>query len=388
MQQDLSSTIVPITSHRHIPQLDGIRGLAILSVLIWHYGVVILRPSSPAESIGRWFLMTWSGVDLFFVLSGFLIGGILLDNRAAQNYYQVFYLRRACRIFPLYFLWLALFLIIWLCVPIITTKFSWLFTPVLPLWSYAIYLQNIIMTQHGNYGAQWLAVTWSLAVEEQFYLILPIIIRRIAPKYLPYICLACIIFAPMLRVAVFHLFPPENGFSAAYILLPCRVDILFFGVLCAYIVRQPKMFDWLQQYIRFLYIVLGLLGLGAFGLLWSSPRLETFGMTAYGFTWLALLYSCLLLIAVTEQTGLATRILGARSLRKLGIIAYGVYIVHQTINSIWHGLLAHQIPQLETIQDLFITLGALGCTLLVASLSWQFFEKRIVTWGHVIAYRN
>ena len=93
------------------PELDGIRGIAILLVLIWHYPINQIRGEHGSvfhlvqQSLG-W---TWSGVDLFFVLSGFLIGGTLLDNRRASNYFQVFYIRRACRIVPLYFLLLLAF---------------------------------------------------------------------------------------------------------------------------------------------------------------------------------------------------------------------------------------------------------------------------------------
>ena len=92
-------------------ELDGVRGLAILLVLIWHY---VNREVDPNANIVLVYLklaanVTWSGVDLFFVLSGFLIGGILLDHRTCSNYFRVFYIRRVCRIFPLYFVLIFLF---------------------------------------------------------------------------------------------------------------------------------------------------------------------------------------------------------------------------------------------------------------------------------------
>jgi peptidoglycan/LPS O-acetylase OafA/YrhL len=95
-----------------IPELDGIRGLAILLVLVWHYfghfeGV--LQRSWQAYALAT-LRLSWSGVDLFFVLSGFLIGGILYDAKDSKSYYQTFYRRRILRIFPLYFLWIALFI--------------------------------------------------------------------------------------------------------------------------------------------------------------------------------------------------------------------------------------------------------------------------------------
>jgi peptidoglycan/LPS O-acetylase OafA/YrhL len=88
-----------------LPELDGVRGIAILMVLVWHYAVYEFQPEP--GSIGAYALaclrLSWSGVDLFFVLSGFLIGGILIDNQQSNNYFKVFYVRRVCRIFPLYF---------------------------------------------------------------------------------------------------------------------------------------------------------------------------------------------------------------------------------------------------------------------------------------------
>jgi len=99
---------------KRIAQLDGIRGIAILLVLVWHYFSVQVHPDpgSTLSYIVRASSLAWSGVDLFFVLSGFLIAGILLDNRDTSNFFRIFYLRRVSRIFPLYFLLLGLF--IWL----------------------------------------------------------------------------------------------------------------------------------------------------------------------------------------------------------------------------------------------------------------------------------
>ena len=94
-----------------MPELDGLRGIAILLVLIYHYivDILVVEPGSTGAFLLTCVRLSWSGVDLFFVLSGFLIGGILIDNRLSQNYFKAFYVRRICRIFPLYFFWLFLF---------------------------------------------------------------------------------------------------------------------------------------------------------------------------------------------------------------------------------------------------------------------------------------
>jgi peptidoglycan/LPS O-acetylase OafA/YrhL len=116
--------------------------------------------------------LTASGVDLFFVLSGFLIGSILLDNREAANQFKVFYLRRFCRILPIYFVWIALFFVLGKLL-----LNDWLFASRYPAWSYPTFTQNFFMSNIGGFGAGWLAVTWSLAIEEQFYLTAPLLIR-------------------------------------------------------------------------------------------------------------------------------------------------------------------------------------------------------------------
>src|SRR5689334_3132541 len=97
---------LPRQLSERIPELDGIRGLAILLVLAWHYLFLRFAPTAPPSARPVWsvFALTWSGVDLFFVLSGFLIGGILLRCRDSPNYFKTFYIRRACRIVPAYFL--------------------------------------------------------------------------------------------------------------------------------------------------------------------------------------------------------------------------------------------------------------------------------------------
>ena len=168
-----SSAIAAATDRvGRIPELDGLRGLAILSVLFWHYG----HYYAPAPgSIGAWLppllRLAWSGVDLFFVLSGFLIGGILIANRKASNYWRVFYVRRACRIFPLYFVVLAAFV---LATATITPQPSnWLLKQEPPFWNYPLFLQNLAWLARSSFGSDFLGPTWSLAVEEQFYLVLP-----------------------------------------------------------------------------------------------------------------------------------------------------------------------------------------------------------------------
>src|SRR5438309_218918 len=121
---------------KRLTQLDGIRGLAILLILAWHFVAIQIQaePGTLPWYLRRALGLTWSGVDLFFVLSGFLIAGILLDQRNATNFFKVFYFRRVCRIFPLYFLVLLLFILVIAIVDLPSKEFRWLFGDPMPLW--------------------------------------------------------------------------------------------------------------------------------------------------------------------------------------------------------------------------------------------------------------
>jgi peptidoglycan/LPS O-acetylase OafA/YrhL len=201
------------TSTTRIPQLDGLRGIAILLVIFWHYYMNGGGNSSPFYEKKLWerlLSLSWSGVDLFFVLSGFLIGGILMEKQKTSNYFRIFYLRRFCRIFPLYFaLLFSLGGFLYFCWPpdILapqSQKNAYYFLTgdfhKVPWWSYPLFLQNFFLTYHNQFDSTWLSVTWSLAIEEQFYLVLPLLIRFIPPSRLPYVLILLIFVAPVFRL--------------------------------------------------------------------------------------------------------------------------------------------------------------------------------------------
>ena len=154
-----------------------------------------------------------SGVDLFFVLSGYLITGILLANANSPRYFSSFYGRRSFRILPIYGIMLAIYLIgrkLGGSAPI-------LFGGPLPWWSYVIGLQNFWMAIHQNYGATWLAGTWSLAIEEQFYLIFPLVVYFAPRRMLPRLLIALLVLCPLGRMAAYGL---GDGYSY-FVLMRC-----------------------------------------------------------------------------------------------------------------------------------------------------------------------
>lgn len=376
-----------ILPHRY-QQLDGVRGIAILLVVLWHFVAIQLDPSprSPLISIAKYLLgMTWSGVDLFFVLSGFLIGGILLDNRDTPNYFRTFYIRRICRIFPLYFAWFLLFILI-------TTEaanfssaspYNTLFQYPLPIWSYATFMQNFTMASASTMGPEWLDVTWSLAVEEQFYLILPLVIRFVPIQKLPAVLLTVIAGVPILRMI---LIPITQSTYPSFLLMPCRADALLLGVLSAWMLREKHAAQYLRDHVRMLYVIFGILLGGMTFLAIIAPSITGLYATSYGYTWVALFYTCLILIAMTEKEGLVLSLTKTRWLCHLGLLAYGVYMIHQAVNILAHGAILNQSPQMNTGSDLLVTAVALLATILLAGFSWHLYENRFVRMGHSFSY--
>ncbi len=366
---------------RHYPEVDGLRGIAILMVVAFHYTL--------APFFGG------MGVDLFLLLSGFLLGGTLLDKREAPNYFKAFYARRICRIFPLYFLCLLLFLILLLAAPF--TLGWWLYGDAIrflladpiPLWSYFTFTQNLAMVQQDAWGTPWLAHTWTLAVVEQFYLFLPFLIKFFSRERLPYVLVGLILVAPLLRAFLFNFHP--HGDFAFYVLMPCRADSLLLGVLCAYAIRDDRCLNLLRTHTKALYGVLTVLVAGVILMVLSRPPAPTpdqpLFAPSYGYTWLALLYSCVLLIAVTEKQGLVTLVTRIRPLGALAVVAYGVYLLHMPIGMSfrWLSLGQLQVPQ-TWWSTLVIAFGALLITLTLTSISWIFFERRIVRWGRSFKY--
>lgn len=184
---------------------DAIRGVAILLVVAFHW---------------MEFPVGWAGVDLFFTLSGFLIGGVLIDNRASPTYFRTFYGRRVFRILPLY----AVFLL----VASLSVGIG------LPVWHYLVFAQNLDWATTGLIGAGMPSITWSLAVEEQFYCILPLMVRFASGPALLRTCVFLICAAPFARFGLNLWIGP----AAPYVLLPGRMDSLFAGVLAACLVRR------------------------------------------------------------------------------------------------------------------------------------------------------
>ena len=390
-----SPSEAPPSSSR-IPQLDGLRGVAILLVVGTHYlddaqrgafDSLLYRVVSP-------FRLGWTGVDLFFVLSGFLIGGILLDKRAAKNYFSVFYLRRLHRIVPIYFLWITLYVLA------IIFAGAWLASfislgaaPLHPVPYFYLFLQNYRRIPFAPLIWSWLAVAWSLGVEEQFYLLAPPLIRYFSPEKLRRCLLAVLLIAPILRVFVYFHIPGGHYFM--YTWMPCRADSLAFGALAALFWRDGSIARWYAAYRRLFFVALLLLLIPVAILLaplsiflQKSFLPYTLAMGSFGYSWFAVLFTALLLLCLLEPAGLWARFLRLGFFRELGAVSYGLYLIHLGILYLAHAIILHARPRIYDLPGLAVTTLALLLSYTLAKLSWVYFEQPLVRRGHSYRYEN
>ena len=364
-----------------IPELDGIRGTAIGLVLLGHFSMVVVTPGTPLAYALVPLRLYWTGVDLFFVLSGFLIGGILLDARGASNYFRVFYTRRFFRIVPIYtVLLVATVIVVRLSRAGYIGNYRELYTSVLPWPFFALFLQNIGMCIWHDWGTFPLGVTWSLAVEEQFYLTLPLLIRLFSRNMLLRFIAAGVVAAPLLRIWFYH-HDPESFFPW-YTLLPSRMDALLLGVLGAVAVREPRWKNWLIERRKAFQLPMAVLVIGVALLGWKSPSHHDHLMASVGFTWLDLTYLFFLIHAILFTDGWISRALRWKWLRQLGTIAYGAYIFHQ----LFLGLFFGRYPWIRSLWDFGLSMFTLAFTFLFCRLSWLYFERPLIRIGHKAEY--
>jgi len=339
--------------NKHLPQLDGLRGLAILIVFAGH--LLVFRFGLGLSALGP---IPPTGVDLFFVLSGFLITRILLESRTHANYYGSFYIRRALRIWPLYFLVLAfLFGVANHRIPGLTFDEERIHWPV-----FALYVQNLFYKQATDMGPLYLAITWSLAVEEQFYGIWPVVVRKISTRGLTYLLFGTIALGPVARLIV-----PRFGVDP-YINPLCRFDAMAMGGLLAIWAATGKLTR--ASVVRGSVIVFGL-----------AIPLELLchylGLTHYlSKTIVAAVFAAVLALAL--HSGPLARALSNRALRWLGKVSYCVYLVHAMVAAVVVSLWPGNSVGMALFR--MVLIGA--ATLTVAGLSWRLFE------GPILAFKK
>lgn len=351
-------------SPEYIPALDGLRGIAVLLVLAVH--------SEHPVSHKAWLSWGWIGVDLFFVLSGFLITRILLSSRQSQRYFASFYIRRILRIWPVYFSFL-LFVFLGGRTGLVRDQISgsgWA--------SLLTFTQNFYLAFHGwDSILIWLGPTWSLGIEEQFYLLWPWIVKRANDLVLQRICMSVLLVSPFIRAAVSQLVSRDDG---PMLLTFSHFDGICLGGLLAILFSQQSTAAkrWIQ-WIQRLAIPAGV----AFVLVdqWGAQPYYD----ALKFSFLALSFGGLVAFCVDENsiTGARSliRLIALPPLRFVGKISYCLYIVHLAAFAI---AVSHQSQNLllrvpgYSSQGWSVVAAGWLLSFAVATLSWYLFESPIL----------
>jgi peptidoglycan/LPS O-acetylase OafA/YrhL len=367
-----------------LPELDGLRAIAILLVLFSHH-----LASVPIPQVRYVIEMGWVGVDLFFVLSGFLIGGILLDQRPATNYYRVFYLRRFLRIVPLYALLVVPgLMILGFGLQSHFAGHSLANQSADGIWLCAVFLQNV-GSVFGFGVPAYLGPTWSVAVEEQFYLLLPPLVKNFDVRKLLKVLLAAILFAPLLRGILIFTFGGRVA-EPCYVLLPCRWDSLLLGVLGAIAFRDAKFQEWIASHKRRMQTLWWLLGLGSIVLLFSSEGRLDPKLVFLGYTLIDAWFACTLLLAVMNPSGGLHRLLSLPAFKPVATVSYGLYLLQGPVAAVVKSFVHFarlQYPEIGWTAT-GVALLSLSLTAVAATISWKFFESRMIRIGHQYRYQQ
>jgi peptidoglycan/LPS O-acetylase OafA/YrhL len=363
-------------AYRFIPELDAVRGIAVLLVLLCHSYIIQPMPQG-IPFLKDLFDLGWSGVDLFFVLSGFLISGILLDTKDSKNYFSSFYARRVLRIFPLYFLCVIGYFHVIL--PVAHHFGKWLLLDnSLELWFW-LYLSNWKLAFSQSETTNFLQHFWSLAIEEQFYMFWPLVVFFTGRRWLPYVCLTMIGVSFALRCIY-----AQNHFGTLflYYLTPFRVEPLAFGSLAAVLVRNASALSILRNG----RLLCGIAAGGLFMLLATLLTGRTTNvagppMAIFGFTSFAVIYTCLVLYAYIfsgSPVWLAAQ-LRKPVLRSFGKYSYAIYVFHYPLFIAYSKpvqIVSAALP--EQVRFIFWLLAlaiGIGLSYGVALASWNLMEK-------------
>lgn len=345
--------------------LDGLRGIAVLLTTFLHYvcrsGLFsYLGPPRLSLLLNS----SWAGVDIFFVLSGFLIGGIIIDHGHAENFVRVFYLRRALRILPVAFLTIAFsYLVLPFCDPILRVGHQ------VPPYAYLMFINNF-WTAFGHRSYIPLGPMWSLAIEEQFYLFAPAFLRSVGPRTRNVTLLAIILISPLLRAG--HLGPSPWDFTLF------RLDGFAAGILVASVLRHEGYRQFAIQNRGIINILVT--GLVSTALVFaSSPQHSDHQQIAFGISLNSLATAGIILSLQIHPKSLLSKALSQSWLVTPGRYSYFLYLMHVP-------MLIYTMAAYRDGPNVVHPLFALGVTFLCAWASWHFLESRLIQVGKRYPY--
>lgn len=336
----------------HIPQLDVLRGLAVLDVMLYHAADI-----GPRLHLGTIFHLGYTGVDLFFVLSGFLITGILVRTRENEKYFTNFYARRVLRIWPLYY---ALLLFTFALLPAIQPQLTAaIFAQTHPWQSFPFFLQNLMV--NGN-AYDTVRVTWSLAIEEQFYLVWPIVVWLAPRRALKPLAISGLLLSLALRWSVqYGLIPPLIIYTNTL----TRLDGLALGAFLAL---------WIPEADRRTVKWAGVALMAA-----AAPLTIALGASNAGhwsfYSLVALSFAGLVCVAINIP-----RAANLGFLKYTGKISYCLYLVHVPICSFTTTPRVRELFQVRSPvwSEIMLFIVTIALCYAVAAASWRFFESKIL----------
>lgn len=357
----------------HLPALDALRGAAIVLVTLYRFGGGSEGPASVVASDGLLELGA-RGVDLFFVLSGFLITGILFDSKGRAHYFRNFYARRALRIFPLYYLTLAALLLV---LPRLAPLLAGPFQPAIERQSWLwLYSANVVQGTEGRWLLGPLNHFWSLAIEEHFYLLWPAVIFCLSRRAAMRLCLVLAVACVAGRAAWL-----AGGYSnvAAEVLTPLRMEGLLLGSWLALAAREPRMFGVLQKFALPALLLCG-------GLAIAADLSEKRWLRLPDAVWSVAFAALLILLISAKRSSWLGRFGQLRMLRFFGQYSYAMYVFQLP--------LIYLVAPVVSAAGLSVALGgvwlgqAVYCALLfslttlAAVVSWHCFERHVLKLKH------
>jgi peptidoglycan/LPS O-acetylase OafA/YrhL len=369
------------TQQMRIPALDGVRGIAILLVLWFHFMPDIALPLRALEWLRKTSTAGWIGVDLFFALSGFLITRVLLEAKSSNHYYRNFFARRILRIFPLYYASLGFVLLIVPALGILQKDdVSKLNNAAVWLWTYCA---NIGWMLQVPIRTAWptelfdLRHFWSLAVEEHFYLVWPFVVARTNIRQLKMVCCLLFLLSFSGRLIWVLLITNETAIVNQTLF---RLDGLAAGALVAVIFAEGN-WRWLIPWAKIAICLLSLPLIAFFlshGGLWDG----NWFIRTFGISFLAIIFAaCIMLCLETKRHDLVARVLTSRLLGFFGKYSYGIYVIHGIIGA----PLNQALPVEAWLADFgpVLTIVAvisskLAASSILALLSWHLMEKQIM----------
>lgn len=353
-----------VGEERRIVALDGLRGLMTIMVVVSHYFAEL-------EHGIRAFAFGWIAVTMFFVLSGYLVGRLILEKQERANFFKVFYVRRVCRTLPVYFFCVTLVYVILAMLP----QTHWLDADVMfPLWSYLTFTQNFFMVATDSIGAHWLAPTWTLTVEEHFYLIAPAVFFIVPRRHLFTVFATAAVLTLLFRAAVFEYGIVSKMACAA--LLPGIGSGLLFGLMAAVLMATDGI-DWRRWD---LHLRVGPLVLMVATLVLAHVDGAT-GQAFYVLSNTTVSAACALYIMAVVRGAPEGKRLESRVLCFFGNTSYSIYLTHLAVLGLMHGLLLGTRPDIATASQVAVTFAALPVAALVGWVFTRLVEEPITRYG-------